>query len=280
MQNGNRVSSGGEDAADRSESSRAVDLFSLVLQRREFLASVRAGEAHKRDLIDRLDHSRSTVDRALADLLEAELVDRLTDGSFTLTQRGRLLLEETQETLDTVAGIEAAGAIASHLSTEEPVPPWVFAQADVRVATGPDPLADSAILRDGIEEATRLRAFSIADHDPSLIRTAYRQSVLAESLSFEAVFTRAMIEQLLDSYPELFENSRGVEHAGVYFVDSLPFGMFILEDASTRRLVFPIHDDQGVYRGLTVTTDARAIDWAESVFAAYRENAVDAFSAY
>ncbi|MFW6385409.1 MAG: helix-turn-helix transcriptional regulator [Halodesulfurarchaeum sp.] len=272
----------GEDGSSRrsadGSSTSGESLFSLGLKRNAFLSCLVDGPAHKRDLIACLDRSRSTIDRGLAELAEADLVTRRSDGSFRTSQKGRLLYELVTETIDTTERIEAAGILVSHLSREEPPPPAVFADADVRIASSPNPVADASVLVTLIERASRMRALSIADHEPAAIRTAYRRSVLEESLEYEVVFVPDMIDRLLEQYPQLFERSKPSPNASIYVTDSLPFGLFLLEVSGSTHLVYPIHDKLGVLRGLTHTTDPRAVDWADSKFERYRRDARDVFA--
>ncbi len=63
-----------------------------IRTRRAFLAALRAGPTRKRDLVDALETSRSTVDRAVSDLAAAGLVTETAAG-VTITLAGRMAVE-------------------------------------------------------------------------------------------------------------------------------------------------------------------------------------------
>lgn len=61
----------------------------LVADRYEFLTELAEEPARKPEIVDRTDTSRSTVDRAIRELTEADLVER-TEGRYVTTTFGRL----------------------------------------------------------------------------------------------------------------------------------------------------------------------------------------------
>ncbi|MFC7176287.1 ArsR family transcriptional regulator [Halosegnis marinus] len=63
-------------------------MLELVLSRRRYLERLADAPAWKRDLIDEFDHSRSTVDRALAALTDAGLV-AAGEAGYETTYSGR-----------------------------------------------------------------------------------------------------------------------------------------------------------------------------------------------
>ena len=78
-----------------------------LARRREYLETLAEGPQSKPDLVETLEDSRSTVDRAINELVEGGFVERQTEG-YVPTQSGRLVLARYQSFLgDTEAIVEA-----------------------------------------------------------------------------------------------------------------------------------------------------------------------------
>ena len=70
-----------------------IDDIEIVADRTDFLDLLTDERLPKRKIVEKLGHSRSTVNRAIRRLAEAGLVDESADGCRTTTV-GRLALEE------------------------------------------------------------------------------------------------------------------------------------------------------------------------------------------
>jgi hypothetical protein len=93
-----------------------------IRTRRAFLAALRGGPQRKRDLVDALETSRSTVDRAVSDLAAAGLVTETHDG-VKITLAGRMAVEidgTYQRRIDELAdGITALGELDGDLRIDD-----------------------------------------------------------------------------------------------------------------------------------------------------------------
>jgi DNA-binding MarR family transcriptional regulator len=91
----------------------------LVEKRSDFLDVFTEGPRTKRDLVDDLGHSRSTVNRAVRELEVGSLIVR-TDGRYAITHRGRHLLQSYRDTLAAFERIEEAEVALAELPADAP----------------------------------------------------------------------------------------------------------------------------------------------------------------
>jgi predicted transcriptional regulator len=153
-----------------------------IRRRRGFLTALRAGPRRKRELVEALETSRSTVDRAVGDLLEAGLVTETTEG-VAITLAGRM-----------AAAIDATylRRIAALSDALEPL-----AAIDGQVS-----IDDSFLVDARIEAAS--------PHVPDLIIDRFYESVAAAT-SVQAVVPMVLREHLLRFHEELTDRPVDVE---------------------------------------------------------------------
>lgn len=243
-----------------------AERLSLIGRRRAFLERLSHDPMHKRDLVEAVDRSRSTVDRGLAELEEAGLVSSGPDRRFSLTPTGKLGLETYRNAIATLDSLSDASPMLAHLPDSVDVPAALFRSATVSIAEGPNPLDDAAPLLERLRTATSVRAFGRADHAPDVVPLLYRRSVVDEALDIQAVVNPPMETRLETEYGPLLEEAREAPRLSIGVTDSLPFGMYLLEEDGGRSVFLATHDETLILRGYVLSTDPVATEWAEGVF--------------
>ena len=231
----------------------ATDLLELGQRRHDYLTLLASGPCHKRDLIDDLEDSRSTVDRAIEALRDRGLVARTADGAWTATTKGHVLKETVERTCEAAAAIETADDLLEHLPCDELVPPALFQDAVVEHADGPTPLVIAERVRENMAAADAVRGFAAADHETGIKDHVFDETLLAGLATDD------------DRYAELCDRSNAT--AAVY--DGLPFGLLLADVDGETRMTLIIYDDSGVVRGQITTADRGAVCWGEDVFEKY-----------
>lgn len=246
-------------------------LLALVQRRRAYLRELATEPRHKRDLIDALGDSRSTVDRAVERLHDAGLVTRTDDGAWTATTKGTVLLETVEETYETVDAVTDAADLLPYLPCEEPVPPALFRDAAVEVATGPTPLAVAEDVRETMAGANAVRGFAVADHEVG-VKADFFDAVLGEDpFAFEYVFDADLTAGLYPDGDVPWTALRDAPDTDIVVHDDLPFGLMLLDHGAETWLVLIVYDDQRVVRGQIRTPNPTAVAWGRGVFERYRE---------
>jgi predicted transcriptional regulator len=240
------------------------DALRLVSRRREVLERLRGRPAWKRDLVDDLPYSRSTVDRAIADLSAESLVAKTEEGYVT-TLTGRLFLDVVAEASETLAAVREAEWLA-HLPSDAPVNSDLFADAEVVTGTSPSlaECLDDAV--EALRTADRVRGFSVADNDPRWTRTLYERSVEAETLAADVVMTEDMADYVLDAYADWVPNYRRSDALRVRVRETLPFGLYLLDHGDETRVHLFVHDDNAAIIGRVSNDTPAVVSWAESLF--------------
>jgi predicted transcriptional regulator len=252
-----------------TDGTTTADLLDLARRRHEYLSLLASGSRHKRDIIDGIGDSRSTVDRAIEALHETGLVTRLDDGTWAVTTKGDVLRRTVARNREAAATIETAGDLLEHLPCDEPVPPALFQDAVVERAEAPRPLAIAERVRENMAAADSVRGFAVADHGTDVKEEAFDGVFDDDGFEFAYVFDEALLCDVAtedDRYRELCERP----NATVAVYDGLPFGLLLADVGEETRMTVIVYDDSGVVRGQITTTDRGAVAWGEDVFERYR----------
>ncbi|PSQ56986.1 hypothetical protein BRD18_08050 [Halobacteriales archaeon SW_7_71_33] len=248
--------------ADREERTAVGEYMDLVGRRADFLAYLAEEPAEKRDLIDELDHSRSTVDRATNDLQEADLV-RYTGGAYETTAVGVVALEQYRTHIDRSGDVRAAREALDPLSPEECLDPAMVVDASVTVVDGPRPYGALEPLRSALAGATRIRAL-LPDIADSRLVDAYRERAV-DGADVELVFGPDLRKGLARQFPGTCRATARAEHCTVYEAPVPPFGVVVTEEDGVASVSVVVYTDCGSVHALLHVGTRDAVGWAENV---------------
>lgn len=240
--------------------------LALSGRRRAFLELLDAEPAYKRDIVDAVDESRSTVGRAVAELEAVDLITRDGDGRFAITGKGRLFLDTYLESLEILETGNEAAPLLDHLPDDIRIPPGFFVDASVTIAQGPDPTEGLREVFELLSTATEARILARADHAPEIVRLGYRRAVIDEAMDINAVINRAMVDRIETEYATLIDGVEESPQVQVSVLDPLPFGLYVLEDGTDKSVILITHDENLVYRGFILSKSPWALDWAADAF--------------
>ena len=228
-------------------------LVETVQRRLDFLETLVGESLRKHELVDALDCSRSTVNRAIDELEAETLVARETDG-YRATLTGELLATSYRRFLDTATDVDAAREVLSPLDADADLSPTVLRGADTYRAAGPDPYRPLERLDRTIRNAETVEAALPTLPYPRLLDRC------------RAVAAGGIVRLVIDD--ELYRHARtqfpadigslarqnGVEiRAG----DGVDVGL-VVADAVAITLVF---DDDGGLHGIAESSDPEAVAW-------------------
>jgi predicted transcriptional regulator len=244
-------------------------MLDIARKRRAFLERLAATPAWKRDLIDDLGRSRSTVDRAVASLVDAGLVER-TDAGFVTTYSGRLMLDQVREAaavVDTVA--DAAGTL-NHLPTDIPREGRFFDGATIVSMEERSPAAVLRGITEVASEADRFRGAAFVANDERFIDTLFGRSVEAGPLEVEFLVTEPLAAWMSDAYADRVRAIVGSDHADVHVVESLPHAFYLAERDSGTTAYLGVHGDHDNFVGYVENDSRAAVEWVAARWAAHR----------
>ncbi|WP_255169013.1 helix-turn-helix transcriptional regulator [Natrononativus amylolyticus] len=245
-----------------------VDVLDLVSRRRDLLAALESAAGTKRELADRLECSRSTVDRAVRECEGRSLVERCADG-IRLSTAGRLALAEHRRSLETLATIGDAGSLLASLPPEAPMALAMLEGATIHEPAGHapnEPLEEIVRLLDG---ARRFRGLAAVERLPQF-RTLLYDGTVHGDLDAELVLTDDLLSFLRANRGDQLRETMATGRFRVHVIPSVPYGLGIIDRPSTTVAFVVLTSDAGEPTAVVRNDSRAALEWATAVYDRYR----------
>lgn len=247
------------------------DRFRSIVERRsEVLRALTDGSVTKSQLVDALEISRSTVDRAVRNLESIECITR-DDGGFEATATGRLALTEYDRYCERTRTIQTAQAFLDILPADAPVDTAILHGASISF---PTQYAPEEALQPSIEllrESTSIRGTApvILSFYPDLFEERMRE----DGLSVEIIATEDVLATLPTMMSDRVDAFIHHEKISLYKAgNSLPYALWLMETTDGTHAGITTYDAGGV-AGLLVNDSPAAVEWAEAQYEQYLEHA-------
>lgn len=248
------------------------DLRETVSKRYRVLQALADDPRTKPELVDRLECSRSTVDRATSDLLDVECIESTDVGGsrFRLTQTGRVALEVERRYRDDADRLAALSALLNDLPSDAPMSEAFVSGADVyRSARAPD-----VALRPATEllvDADRMVGTA------TVVRNDYFDNLGGRlddgGFELELVLDPELLAGIVENHDDEFERLLARDGVEAYTAETtIPYALWLTENGTDATAGITVHDDGGV-KGTVVNGSARAVSWARSQYVGYRDAA-------
>jgi len=257
-----------------TDDGRKQDHTRLLARRVDILDALREGPLPKRDLVDRVDASRSTVDRAVRSLKTAGYVDR-TDGGYVATLAGLMAVDQYREYSRTVADIGDAAEALSRLPPDCDIPAAAVAGSDVSVATTPTPYRPAETLHETVAGADAYRALLPSLDGPRHIRVCY-ENVVTEGSEVDLVVDPDLLDSLQDDFPRRLSRMAEDGRFSVAVGDIPPYGLAVVENDGERTVLLVVFSDAGNVHAVVRNDADRAVEWANAQFDRYWDGSDDA----
>ncbi|ELK54240.1 hypothetical protein D320_11163 [Haloferax sp. BAB-2207] len=132
------------------------DIDDTLTDRDEFLRKLIEQPRPKSELEERVECSRSTLDRALRELSEANLA-KYNDGSWQPTLLGRRTLQNRDEYLDSLENLSEVAPVINELPPDSPITGEFLVEANVYEASSTMPDAVTKTLLKSMAKASEVR---------------------------------------------------------------------------------------------------------------------------
>lgn len=248
--------------------SKDGDVLQTLSRRRNVLAALDGSPRDKRDLVDALDVSRSTVDRAIRELELFGFVGR-RDGNYRLTVSGRLALAEHRRVSTALGAIDDVSGLLKHVPCDAPMSVDLLQEATVYEPEPHAPNQPFESMAELVEEADRFYGLAGAERVPHFRNRLYERTVNG-TLDAEAVFTEELAEFLLEDRPEEIREVVELGGFGLYACPSIPYGLGIVETPSTSLVFVVVYGDAAESHGIIYNDTPAALEWADGVYRQYR----------
>ncbi|NHN46441.1 hypothetical protein G9464_02340 [Halostella sp. JP-L12] len=240
-----------------------------VFKRVKFLKALDGNPSNKRDLVDLVNVSRSTVNRAIWDLEQLGLIE-YDDEGYRVTVSGRLLYEQYVRYRDGVVAVMAAADLLALLPGDGPISLDLVRDADIFVAEDPAPHVPVTILSNIIRESERLRGISRAHAAPKTADALH--DAISGGATAEIVFREEVYDHVREAYDWLTE-LLDVGNLRPYLIDDVPYGLIIAEHVDRTYSCLVVYDENSGIGGVLVNEREAAVDWAMNVYDSYRQQA-------
>lgn len=229
----------------------------------------REGELSNRELRERIDASRTTIQRNLEALEDRGWV-RQRDRAYSLATCGELIAREFTDLRDTVSATERLQPVLGRLDrTDLDVDFRALSEATVVTASEGDPWAMVNRHVKRLREAERVRAILPLTGLHAMEVT--RDRVVDDGARVEFVGTASVIDTLRNSpdYGTIYDDLMEAERFTLYATDEeAPYYLGILDD-----IVQIGVDEDGEPRALLETTNGDVRDWARDTYEGYLSGA-------
>lgn len=238
------------------------------MKRWEFLPVLEGDPRTKRELEAPLDVSRSTVNRAIAELEAVDAIERQPSAEYRLTRLGTLVYHRWETTLDDLAALLDADARGIGLPTGDHGEAVAFRGAAV---TAPGPHRTDLPFRRfraRLEEADRFRGLSPG------VDVRFDEAVLDRVLDggFEAELVTApgVVEVVSTPAGDSIDAALATGGLAVRVADGqLPFGLGLFERDGDRELGMLLYRRSGV-AGFVRTDRPVPVGWGGELYRRFR----------
>lgn len=249
-----------------------ADVIDVLGLRADMLERLALVPHSKSDLQEKVDVSRSTVDRGIRRLETLGLVEH-TDEGYQATTTARILLSEYDVFTTRIGNVVDAQGLVDALPMAAPLDPVLFERAEVVMGTPPAPHEPGTRVYELIEGADRLWGLAKANATPGSAELL--RDEVDRGMALDLVVDEAMFEHLTERY-RWFE--RAIEDGTIQVAvrEEVPYGLFLVERGDAVTVCLLVYDETGNLHGIVVNDTKRAIDWARSVVDAYEDKATRA----
>ena len=247
-------------------------LFELVDRRYEILSSLDTMVYEKRDLMDELDVSRSTIDRALHELETEQLVTDRTPG-YQITLYGRTLLACYESVLSTIAHVQQAKPLLALIPPNADFNFGLLLDAEIYLATASVPQTPTTRIAELVDKASSFKGLVYA-HASSKALEFFQSQILNEGMFTEVVFRDEVYTTMKDMYPDILASLDESDNFTGYVVTELSYGLFLLSMDGRTVVCLIVHDSDQQIRGIIINDTPRAVAWGTEIYEWYRQQAV------
>ncbi|RKD97202.1 helix-turn-helix transcriptional regulator [Halopiger aswanensis] len=252
-------------------STEAEQLRDIFSKRYRLIEALSDEPKTKPDLVNELDYSRSTINRAIDELLDVKCVEptQPAETEFQLTMAGQAALQFHREYRAETERIQANTALLNTLPADT-LDKAFLAEADVYSSTRTPDIAHQPGT-ELLEEASRMIGTA-----PVVQRSYFDNFIerLTEGgFELELILETSLLEAIEQNYEDDFAALMEFDTVDAYVIgESLPYALWLTEQDTSTYAGITVYEDGGV-KGTLVNDTSAAIAWARAQYSKYRETA-------
>lgn len=218
-------------------------------------------------LVDELNYSRSTIDRAIDDLCDAGCIER-TGSEFRATFPGKLALETHQQYQNKTKLIQQETDLLANLSFDSPLDHSFLDGAQIYSSATTPGVADQPVY-DLLPSATKFTGISPVIYREYL--EALTDRLHDGGFDLEVIATTELLESMQENYADEFASLAEFNSIDVYVIDEFPsHSLWVLYQDSATYAGMAIFDEGGK-KGSIINDSDEAVAWVENQYRQYRD---------
>lgn len=238
------------------------ELRTVLSKRNTVLASLRDSAKTIPTLVDELAFSRSTIDRAIEELMGVGCLEH-EDRRYRASAVGRAALQSYRAYLETSDGIQAASPVLEALAPEDPIDQSMLRNAEVYRA---DPQTPEIGLQRSIElaeEATRFRGYASVFFEEFIdVQLAQLQR---EEYHTEIIIEKTLHEQLQTHFEDKFSRLTDYDRVRIILSDRMiTYSPWEVVQDTNHYAGMTVYDE-GAIKGVIVNDSPAAVNFIRSV---------------
>ena len=247
------------------------ETFRTTLENRDrVLRSLRESPATKPALVSELRTSRSTIDRAIRELIEQGCVAE-QDGTYAPTKTGRLALAEHERYRERTRSIRRSSELLNYLPEDAEIAPALLDGASITIAEPHAPEAATVRGSRLLERATVLKGLApvaTASHVYTI-----NEQLEREELTVEVVAKTEVVDTLSEFVSAPVDALLERESLSLYRTDAeLPYALWLMETPTGEHAGITVYES-GSVAGMLVNDADPAVRWARTRYREYRKRA-------
>ncbi|PSP80127.1 hypothetical protein BRC81_02755 [Halobacteriales archaeon QS_1_68_20] len=236
----------------------------MVARRIEFLEYLWEEPRQKPEMVDALDNSRSTVDRAIRELEVAGLVER-RDGGFATTSTGAAMAESYRDYVREQGSLLEAHELLDVLPPSAPLGREAVVGGDVHLADGPTPYQPLEHVESAVRHAERLRGLVPTLSNPHTVRLCHDRAI-EDGMQAELVLGPELYRTIDGSLQAQFAEMAQRGDVTLSVGEQPGFTFLVSEREETTQVVVVVYDDGDALHGVLVNEAENCVRWAEDCF--------------
>lgn len=243
----------------------SIDALAVLTKRLDVLQRLCEGPAHKRDLEDELDLSRSTIDRAIRELEELSFV-RKCDGGVTASAAGRNAVDHLDDFQSGLTDIVQANTVVEPLPSDSSLSVDVLTGSDSIETTEPLPYRALEPFHEEVAGADRYRVMLPNIDDPRHVRLLY-EHVVTDGQPADLLVTPTVFETLQGEFSLRLADMAAEDGFHLRVTEEVPdYGLGLLESDGVTTVVVVVFQDNGAVHGTLRNETPSAVRWGETHF--------------
>jgi predicted transcriptional regulator len=244
------------------------ELVEVINRRMDVLAALSAPR-QKRDLVDELDLSRSTVNRAVRQLESLGLVVR--DGGYCQTVAGRLVADAYTEFVADLGDVVRMQGLLTALPPDAPMSLALTRGATVYRSSTAAPTASLDRSVEILRNASRVKVATPRISRQDIFEVAREEAEAGTEMEF--VFGADLVEHTRDRRPEWVAAMADCESCSLHVLPGLAVNVGVARLPDGWHAGMVMYDSGGSFEGIVENDSLEAYAWGEAVFEEFRSAA-------